>query len=411
MALAVRAVTDLAGLEQLQSGWEKLTAAGAGDALFGSHLWNSCWWKHYQGLGELRAVVAEEGGELVGVWPLFLATRTFGEVELDMIGPRKMPAPGKGLRVRALAYLGSGEICSDYLQPVVEPARLEETLEAMLAHLTAARDWDLLDLCDMPAEWPGMPALKTALAKYVGAPRERFRYHAPYAPLGANYDEYLSTLSKKGRFNARKKPRQLQLNHKVEHVYHDDPATVREAMELFMRLHQERWNADGLPGVFVNERFVGFHHEIAARLLARGQLRLGFLRVNDAPVFATYSYQAADRLYMYQQGGSPDPRWNPYNLGYVALSYAIADAVGRGARVYDFLRGNAEYKLHWAKEARTLVQLQAARGARGKLFMLHSLINTDDKLRARVKSLLKRGSTSQPRAAVPQDADSSAGAE
>lgn len=391
MGLTIRAVTDLAGLEALRPAWENLTGQGAGDSLFGSHLWNRTWWKHYQSLGELRVLTALDGEAVVGIWPLFLTERTYGEVEVEMIGPRKMPLPAKGTRVRVLAYLGSGEICSDFLQPIVAPEQAPEVLAAMTAHLKAARDWDVLDLADMAVDSPVLPALEAALEKRCGRVRRRHRYFAPYAPLAATFDEYLETLSKKSRYNARKKLRQLQLNHKVEHVFHEDPATVREAMETLIRLHLARWNADGLPGVFVNERFVGFHHEMAAAGLERGWLRLGILRVNEQPVFATYGYQIGDRLYLYQQGSDPDPHWDTYNLGYVALNFAVADAVERGVRVYDFLRGEAAYKLHWAREKRELVQWQAARGGwRGRLFMWHSAINTDDQLRAKVKRLIGR---------------------
>ncbi len=391
MALTLRMVTDQIGLAELQSAWENLSAAGAGDPLFGSHMWNATWWKHYQSRGRLQTLIAEDDGRVVGVFPLFLAARTFGEVEVDMIGERQMPVPGKGVKVRVLAYLGSGEICSDYLQPLLEPGREEEIIDAMLGHLRALPDWDLLDLCDMPAQCAALPALLAGLEKHFGGYRRRFRYVVPFAPLPGSYDDYLDTLSKKGRYNARKKVRQLQLNHTVEHIFHDDPATLADTMDRFIALHQERWNADGLPGVFVNECFVGFHKDLAQTGLARGSLRLGMLRVNEEVVFATYSYRVGDRVYLYQQGGSADPRWDRYNLGYVALAFAVAAAADDGMGEFDFLRGDATYKTHWAKQSRELIQLQAARGPRGRAFMLHSKLNTDDQLRTKVKRLLGRG--------------------
>lgn len=388
MAPTVRIVTTAADLQTLADAWQTLSDDGAGDPLFGSFAWNATWWKHYQHLGKLRVFVAERDGVVAGIWPLFLANRTFGQVEIDMVGDRKMPAPGKGLPVRALAYLGSGEICSDFLQPLVRPGDEEPILDAMVAHLAQTRDWDLLDLCDTPAAGPVLPALRSALKKHLAAPRERFRYVAPYTALPGDYDAYLQTLTKKSRENARKKRRQLALNHTVTHTVHDDPATLREALDTLIALHQERWNADGLPGVFVNEHFIGFHHEMAAQGLERGWLRLGLLRVNDPVVFATYAYQVGDRVYLYQQGGSADPHWNRYNLGFVALGHAIEDACAHGAAEYDFLRGDAPYKGHWAREKRDLIQLQVARGVRGKAFMLHSMLNTDPELRAKVKSLV-----------------------
>jgi len=390
MSLTIRVVTDQPGLDELADAWRALNEAGAGDSLFGSYDWNSLWWKHYHELGELHVLVARDDAATVGIWPLYLATRTFGEVEKDMIGERKMPLPGKGWKLRVLAYLGSGEICSDFLAPVAQPGREAEIVEAMAAHLAADRSWHLLDLPDMLGDGPTTAALEQALTRRFGRARRRFRYQAPYAPLAATYDEFLNTLSKKSRYNARKKLKQLSLNHKVEHLFHRDPATLPEAMDNFIRLHQKRWNADGLPGVFVNDRFRGFHHAMAARGLERGWLRLGELRVNDQTIFATYGYRVGDRVYLYQQGSETDPHWDTYNIGYVALSFAISGAVEEGAREYDFLRGDAAYKLHWTTARRELVQLQAMRGLRGRLFHWHSAVNTDDQFRTRIKRLIGR---------------------
>lgn len=388
MTLHVRVVDDEPGFDALADVWVALSERGAGDPLFSSYLWNRTWWKHYRHLGELRLVVAEDDDAVVGIWPLFLARRTFREVEVDMIGPRKMALPG-GTKVRVLAYLGSGEICSDFVQPLVEPGRENEIVDAMLEHLAVQKDFDLLDLCDLDADAPTTEAIRQGLQKHFGPMRERFRYKAPYAELPGSYDDYLATLSKKGRYNARKKLRQLQTNQKVEHAHHDDPATLDDAMTQFMDMHRQRWEAEGLPGVFVNEHFVGFHRELAREALARNWLRLGFLRVNDETLFCTYAFDVNGRVYLYQQGGMTD--WHHYNLGYVALGFSVADACEREAKVYDFLRGDAEYKLHWAKQHRVLIQLQAVRkNLRGRMFMWHSKLNTDDALRQRVKRLLGR---------------------
>ena len=390
MALDVRAVTDEAGFDALGPAWERLSVEGAGDALFGSFVWNRLWWKHYRHQGELRLLVAQDGADVVGVWPLFLARRNFHDVEIDMIGPRRMVLPGRPLGVGVLAYLGSGEICSDFLAPLVKPGDEERVIDALVVHLAAQRDWHLLDLADMDAASPTLPPLRAALAKRFGKVRERFRYRAPFAPLAASYDDYLDSLSKKSRYNARKKLRQLEISHRVEHAFHLDPESLDAAMSEFIDQHRQRWSEENLPGVFVNEHFIGFHRDLAAAALERGWLRLGFLRIDGETRFVTYAFALGDQTYLYQQGGHAN--WHHYNLGYVALGFSVADACERGSRIYDFLRGDAEYKLHWAKEHRELVQLQAARGLRGRAFMLHSTINTDDAVRRRLKRLVERKS-------------------
>lgn len=389
MAFDVRVVADPAELDALREPWERLSETGAGDALFGSWLWNRTWWNHYRHRGELFVLVAERGDELAGIWPLFNEKRSFADIETEMIGPVRMVLPGKPFSMRALCYLGSGEICADFLRPLTLPGEEEAIVDALLAFLAGRRDWDLLDLIDMDASDKAVAALESCLPRHLGKVRRRFRYRAPYAELPGSYDDYLNTLSKKGRYNARKKRKQLSINHAVEHTYHDDPATLDSALDALIDLHTQRWRVEGLPGVFVNEHFIGFHRELAAAGLARDWLRLGFLKVDGETLFSTYAYQVGGRCYLYQQGGLTD--WHHYNLGYVALGFSIADACERGCRLYDFLRGDAEYKLHWAKQARELIQLQAVRpGLRGKWFMWHSTINTDDQVRNRIKRWIRK---------------------
>jgi CelD/BcsL family acetyltransferase involved in cellulose biosynthesis len=375
--------------DSLEGEWGDLLADSHADPLFCSFPWMRTWWRAGQHAGKLRILCArDETGSLVGIAPMYLSSMTALELEKEMVGDVRLIVPTKGGKYDVLAPLGNGEVCSDFTGFIAVKNRTDEIWSALYTTLhRKVRGFDIFNLRDTDERTPGLEGLQYAA---MGARHSRYRtiYRAPYAPLPGTYDDYLNTLSKKSRYNARKKLKMISIYHKVEHSFHSDPETLDAAMDTFFALHAERWTADGLTGVFSTPTMAAFHKAMAKEGLARGWLRLGVMTIDGEPSFMTYAYQVGDRVYLYQQGSTV--KYEKFNLGYAALGFAIQDACERGAKQYDFLRGEAEYKLHWAKESRQLIQFTAFRSLRASRFYARSFINTDPKVRSVVKKLIRR---------------------
>jgi CelD/BcsL family acetyltransferase involved in cellulose biosynthesis len=58
-------------------------------------------------------------------------------------------------------------------------------------------------------------------------------------------------------------------------------------------------------------------------------------------------YVLVNNEYAYAYLGGFDPSMERYSPGSLALSLVIEDSVVRGARVFDFLRGDESYKALW----------------------------------------------------------------
>ncbi|MCL4236558.1 MAG: GNAT family N-acetyltransferase, partial [Deltaproteobacteria bacterium] len=323
--------------------------------------------------------------------PFFLRRISAAALEAEMTGGVRPIIPTRGTKLWVLQPLGSGEVCSDFVGFIAERGRTDEVWSALYTYfLREVRGFDLLDLTHVRDDEPGFESLQYAA---MGGRNWRYRplYQAPYAELPAGgYEAYLDTLSKKSRYNARKKIKEIRIYHTVEHRFHDDAETLPQAMDRFFDLHAQRWAAEGQTGVFASEKMAAFHRDFAARALRLGWLRLGFLSLDDEPpIFATYAFHAADAVYLYQQGSAPV--YPEFNLGYAALVFAIQDACERGARRYEFLRGEADYKLHWAKNGHPLIQFLAGATFRGTRFFARSFINTDPRVRRAVKRIVLRG--------------------
>ena len=88
--------------------------------------------------------------------------------------------------------------------------------------------------------------------------------------------------------------------------------------------------------------FHDFHHEIAQRLLATGQLRMSWVDVDGCTVVAEYQYVGPTTNYSYQSGVDPDRL--DVSPGHIGNFYAIGRELTRGRRYFDFLRGDEPYK-------------------------------------------------------------------
>ncbi|XYI04099.1 GNAT family N-acetyltransferase [Sorangium sp. So ce1128] len=129
---------------------------------------------------------------------------------------------------------------------------------------------------------------------------------------------------------------------------------------MLVRLHAERWSAEGRAGVFASRRFREFHDEVMPAMFERGALDLAWLSARGEPVAALYNLVWNNKLYFYQCGRRVDL---PKGLrpGTVIHAHAIRAAIAEGRREYDFLDSPCQYKLALSLSARPLVELRAAR--------------------------------------------------
>jgi CelD/BcsL family acetyltransferase involved in cellulose biosynthesis len=121
-------------------------------------------------------------------------------------------------------------------------------------------------------------------------------------------------------------------------------------------LHAERWEGRGGSTAFHSPALRAFHEEWSQVALARGWLRLYLIRLDGEPVAGLYGFRHGDVFSFYQTGFSP--RYARYGVGQVMLGLTIQEAIGEGARVYDFLHGDERYKFDWAREVSELVRIE-----------------------------------------------------
>jgi CelD/BcsL family acetyltransferase involved in cellulose biosynthesis len=327
--LSVNAVADFDALRAHEAAWSALAAG----VPFRSPAWLGTWWRRY---GDLRhsfctrprlcVVTVEEAGRLVGLAPWYVESS---------------PAAGRVIR-----FVGSGEVCSDYLGIVAEPQREAEVAEALADFLCRGElRWDRIETDYTAVDDGAMTALQRALADRRATVFARAGLHCWRMPLPSDFDEYLAALSKSHRKQVRQLCRRVLDSGRAVWRTASTSAEFEEAWATFVDLHQRRRRSLGERGCFRSPRFAVFHYEVARKLLAQGMLRLHTLELDGCPLAAEYHLAGGGTVYGYQAG--VDPTRLDEEPGRLAGIAVVRQAIADGFRTYDLLRGDEPYKAHW----------------------------------------------------------------
>lgn len=162
---------------------------------------------------------------------------------------------------------------------------------------------------------------------------------SPRVALPPTFDLYLSSLAAKSRHEIRRKVRRAGEAIAGLSFRTTGPADLPRDFSSFVRLHRM---SHPEKREFMDERMEDFFRRVADRFLSAGWLRLAFLSGSSGDVAAAFQVEHDGRLLLYNSGF--DPAHRAASPGLVLLARCIEDAISRGLREYDFLRGTERYK-------------------------------------------------------------------
>jgi len=355
VSMRVVRVSDFDELVPYAADWDRLAAGHP----FRSWAWASTWWRHYgadsSGGSPRRLyvlVLLDPSGRPAGIGPWYLD---------------RSPIWGRVLR-----FLGSGEVCGEYLGILAEPDAEEGVAVALAAWLAEAESeedrWDLAELTSVDAE-------DHATGLLVDALRGRgLEAHSRPGPdcwrlrLPPTWDEYLATLSSHRRKKIRHAEKHWLASGEAKFHVVRTPEELPQAQAILIDLHQRRRQSLEETGAFASARFTAFHRDVMAPMLAHGQLMLSWIEIAGEAVAAEYSLNSDGVVYYYQAGWAPEnTRVAPGNLARIA---GLGHAIAGGRREFDFLRGDEPYKARWGARPRATCEFRVAASrasARGRL--------------------------------------------
>lgn len=320
MALSVNAYYDPTGFDVLAEEWNDLLRRSAADTVFLTLEFQRTWWRHL-GEGDVLILAVRDGGDLVGLAPLFATTSAQG--------------------ARSLAFVGCVEV-ADYLDFIVAQGREEAVYAALVDHLAgpSAPAWDVLDLCNIHQDSPTLemlPALAEARGWSVSTARDDV---CPIVKLPGTWEEYMEMLDGKERREIRRKLRratgQAQMSWYIVGREHDLEAEVEDFLGLMAASTPDK-------AAFLTPPMRDFFRHLARVAYDAGWLQLAFLEIEDQKAAAYFNFIYNNRVLVYNSGLD----WQAFpklGAGIILMAYCIRHAIERGREAFDFMQGEERYK-------------------------------------------------------------------
>jgi CelD/BcsL family acetyltransferase involved in cellulose biosynthesis len=324
--LSIDELTSIEQLGGIRPQWRDLYDRCPWATPFQSPEWVESWLAHVYGGGAIWSLAVRRGSDLVALAPLYIHG-----TEEDH-------------GARQVSFLGTG--VSDYLDIIADPQYAAAAADAVADYLASRADtWQL---CDLQELRPDSLLLRTRFPEALGVHIEEGD-PCPVVALPETVEAFEGGLNGKFRKHLRYYLRRLSERAEVR-FEEAAPATLGELLDALLRLHQARWQERGELGVLAYEPLQQFHREVAASLLAKGELHMHALRAGGEIVAVAYGFVTHGRVYYYL--GGFDPEWESFSVGSLIVRHSIEAAIRKGAREYDFLRKGETYKYRWGAQDR-----------------------------------------------------------
>jgi CelD/BcsL family acetyltransferase involved in cellulose biosynthesis len=313
--MRVERFSDWDGLGIGEAGWNRLVEQCRTPVPFATWQFQTTWYRAFTP-GPLNLLAVQDGaGDWVGLLPLYETSSPEGPV-LRLVG---------------------GTDVADYLDLIAVAGREEEIWKALLPML-ADGPARVIDLRPVPAASP-TPGLLASLAESAGLTcRTDVEERCPVIELAGSWDGYLAGLSGKDRHELRRKLRRAEAGRPRVEVART-PAAMAVLIDGFLGLHRKSKVGKAR---FMDESMEVFFRELTRGLTAAGLAALWMLWLEDRPAAALLCLEQGDAVSLYNSGFDPEAR--AMSPGVVLIARTIEDAIARGFRRYDFLRGDEPYK-------------------------------------------------------------------
>jgi CelD/BcsL family acetyltransferase involved in cellulose biosynthesis len=321
--------------EKLKDIWNSLLVKTAHNNIFLTWEWLYSWWEVYKKNLQLNILIIENGNEIKGIAPFYIEKVRF-----------------MGLSYNFLKFLGDKEVCSEYLDLILDNQMNDKILVEIHNFLSKDSCWDCIHLVDFNQKSKLLAILEgiSNQKKYNMQKTTTTSNH--YIILPKSWEVYLSMISNHFRKKFKKNFKHLNQDFIVrfEDITQNKDFDLRYSMKLMMEIHEQRWKSKRKYGVFKRKKFSQFHILVSERLLQRNLLRLFFLFLNDHPVAVRYGFEYMNKYYSYQAGFLPE--YQEYSIGTISHFLNIQNSIEKNLTEFDFLRGNLPYKQHYRTEER-----------------------------------------------------------
>lgn len=343
--MQVTTINQLNQFEQIKTAWDAVYSADSHAQIFLSWAWLRGWFEVTPNPWIVLAVSLDKKSPYVGFFPLtMLVVKKYG---LSLFHELRM----------------GGDPAADYTGFVCLPEYEKEAISAFAAYVQQHLRWDVLLLKDV---------LDLRLDSFLKCFSDRnFNVQqfnstsCPYLPLPNTWEQYLRDfLGSKSRKNLRYALRQIESRDEFCFISAQTD-NIDSQIQALLTLHQMQW---GLKP----ESSLKLYRSIFRRCFENNRFWLNVLWSATTPVAATGIFVDSKKKTYYGYMTGYNPEFSKLSPGRVMMAYSIRHAIENGFQIYDFLRGDEDYKFTYfgAQERFNTSVMIAGTSLRGTLIIL-----------------------------------------
>jgi CelD/BcsL family acetyltransferase involved in cellulose biosynthesis len=327
----------------LSEEWNHLLACSASHVPFLRHEYLTNWWRTLGGgewkTGNLAILAASRSDNtLVGAAPLFLTQNREGE--------------------NAIMLIGSIEI-SDYLDFLVCNQALPHFFEDLFDQLANLNnlEWQVLDFYNILDSSATIPFIQEAASKRQWRFIQEPLQHCPYIPLPGDWETYLGSIDKKQRHEIRRKMRRAEewtgeWGETIQWYIVQDSESLESEMDDFMDLMAQ----DDEKARFLTPQMRQQNQLAARAAFDNGWLQLAFLTIGGVKAAGYLNFDYEGSIWVYNSG--INYQFRDLSPGWVLLGYLLKWANDQKRTIFDFMRGEEEYKYRFGGIDRRVVRIR-----------------------------------------------------
>lgn len=234
-------------------------------------------------------------------------------------------------------------------QPLLRPGSADVT-RAIVEIGRYCRQWPITRFEALDPDWPGLGVLRRGLTK-AGLVTRTFahfgNWHEQVTP--GSWNAYLAARPGALRETIRRRTRAAERAGARCEVY-STPAELPAALDAYEAVYRRSWK--------VPEPFPAFNSTLIRALAESGNVRIGIMWNDDAPIAAQYWSVSAGVATVLKL--AHDEKFKSLSPGTVLSAATIRRLIDvDGVRELDFGRGDDGYKQGWAKQRRARIGLLA----------------------------------------------------
>ena len=324
------AISPVTSFEDEQGDWDSVLRDSPVASIFLSPEWQEIWWEHFGTGREMTGFAVSSSGR--GVDALASLCRTGNTI----------------------GFVGAPDTF-DYNDFLVRPG-FEDSFYPALLDVVDGWQWDAFQLCSLIEDSPTLAHLPELARSRGHAVEVEYEDVTSGVNLPGDWEEYVSTLSKKDRHELRRKQRRLDGQTEWRWYCAKTPEEVSANFDDFLGLM--RLSRADKEEYMTPER-ERFFRAMAWRMAELDRIRLFFMEINGAKAAASLCFDYGSSRLLYNSGY--DPELSYYSVGLLLHATCVKDAIDEGLEYFDFLRGPEPYKAHLGGRQKSLYKMVVKR--------------------------------------------------